>query len=101
MSEPSSDLTADMALDRDAIEVARRSAFAVATHRPEDFEGMRRAGRLAAEVLDLLVPEVMPGVTTAALDKIAFDYILAHGAMAAYPGFRGVQLKLWISDNPL
>jgi len=55
MSEGSSDLTTDMVLDRDAIEVARRSAFAVATHRPEDFEGMRRAGRLAAEVLDLLV----------------------------------------------
>ena len=45
MSEPDSDLSADLVLDRDAIEVARRSAFAVATHRPEDFEGMRRAGR--------------------------------------------------------
>jgi hypothetical protein len=33
-------------------------------HAPEGFEGMRRAGRLAAECLDLLVPEVKPGVTT-------------------------------------
>ena len=32
---------------------------------------MRRAGRLAAECLDLLVPEVKPGVTTAELDRIA------------------------------
>src|SRR5438309_11813288 len=99
MSEPSSDLTADMALDRDAIEVARRSAFAVATHRPEDFEGMRRAGRLAAEVLDLLVPEVAPGVTTAALDRLAFEYTLDHGALPACLGYRGYRHTLCTSRN--
>src|SRR3954471_24419923 len=33
-------------------------------HKPEDFEGMRRAGRLAAEVLDFITPHVVPGVTT-------------------------------------
>jgi methionyl aminopeptidase len=34
---------------------------AIRLHKPEDFEGMRRAGRLAAEALDLLVPHVKPG----------------------------------------
>ena len=38
---------------------------------------------LAAEVLDLLVPEVKPGVTTAYLDKLAFDYVVAHGGIPA------------------
>ena len=38
-------------------------------HGPEAFEGMRRAGRLAAECLDLLVPEVKPGVLTGKLDE--------------------------------
>ena len=52
-------------------EAARRAGLSVAVHGPEGFEGMRRAGRLAAEVLDLMVPAVAPGVTTAALDKIA------------------------------
>ena len=33
-------------------------------HGPEGFEGMRAAGRLAAEILDALVPHVVPGVTT-------------------------------------
>jgi methionyl aminopeptidase len=99
MSEASTDLTSEMVLDRDAIEVARRSAFAVATHRPEDFEGMRRAGRLAAEVLDLLVPEVRPGVTTAALDKLAFDYTLDHGALPACLGYRGYRHTLCTSIN--
>ncbi len=37
--------------------------------------GMRIAGKLASEVLDYLTPHVQPGVTTNALDKLAFDYI--------------------------
>ena len=41
-------------------------------HGPEAFEGMRRAGRLAAEILDALIPHVVPGVTTAEIDRIAF-----------------------------
>src|ERR1044071_7281048 len=41
-----------------------------------DVAGMRVAGRLAAEVLDLLTPHVRPGVTTDALDKIAHDHIV-------------------------
>ena len=52
-------------------EAARKAHFAVTVHEAADFEGMRRAGRLAAEVLDMLVPEVKPGVTTAHIDKLA------------------------------
>ena len=99
MSDLMSELTPELTLDRDAIELARRSAFAVASHRPEDFEGMRKAGRLAAEVLDLLVPEVKAGVTTEALDKIAFDYVLAHGALPACLGYRGYRHTLCTSIN--
>ena len=60
MSEVTPELSPDLVLDREAIEAARRSAFAVATHRPEDFDGMRKAGRLAAEVLDLWCPKWRP-----------------------------------------
>ena len=41
-----------------------------------DIEGMRIAGRLASEVLDMLTPHVKPGVTTEQLDKLAHDYIV-------------------------
>src|ERR1700704_1495649 len=99
LPEARSHPTPDGVLHRDATEVARRSAFAVATHRPEDFEGMRRAGRLAAEVLDLLVPAVIPGVTTAALDRLAFDYTLDHGALPACLGYRGYRHTLCTSIN--
>ncbi|MGH8820244.1 MAG: type I methionyl aminopeptidase, partial [Rhodoferax sp.] len=61
--------------------------------------GMRRAGRLAAEVLDLLVPEVQPGVTTAYLDKLAYDYVVSHGAIPACLGYRGYRHTLCTSIN--
>jgi len=41
-----------------------------------DVEGMRIAGRLASEVLDMLTPHVKPGVTTEQLDKLAHDHIV-------------------------
>ena len=45
--------------------------------------GMRKAGRLTAEALDLLVDHVRPGVTTAALDALVFDFAMSHGAYPA------------------
>src|ERR1700719_754497 len=48
-------------------------------HGAEGFEGMRRAGRLAAEVLDFITPQVQPGITTDALDRLCHDFIVSHG----------------------
>src|SRR3546814_13942934 len=53
------------------------------------FEGMRRAGRLAAEVLDMLVPHVVPGVETQALDELIRDHIVRAGGVPATLGYRG------------
>src|SRR5215469_16047098 len=80
-------------------EAARRTNTTVAVHGPEAFEGMRRAGRLAAEVLDVLVPEVMPGVTTAKLDALAYEYVLDHDAIPACLGYRGYRHTLCTSIN--
>ena len=54
-----------------------------------DFDGMRRAGRLAAEVLDMITPHVQPGVTTEALDKLCHDFITKHGAIPAPLNYEG------------
>ncbi len=85
--------------DTEIFEATRRAHFAVSLHKLEDFEGMRRAGRLAAEVLDLLVPEVRPGATTAHLDRLAFDYITGHDAIPACLGYRGYRHTLCTSLN--
>ncbi|RYB04979.1 type I methionyl aminopeptidase [Lichenibacterium ramalinae] len=68
-------------------------------HDAAAFEGMRRAGRLCAEALDLLVPEVRPGVTTAALDKLVFDFAVAHGAYPAPLDYRGFTKSICTSLN--
>lgn len=68
-------------------------------HRPEDFEGMRRAGRLAAEVLDMLVAHVRPGVATGELDRLAFEFIVERGALPACLLYRGYVKTTCISVN--
>ncbi|HEY7977616.1 MAG TPA: type I methionyl aminopeptidase [Rhizomicrobium sp.] len=85
--------------DQEIFEAARRAGVGVTLHGPEAFEGMRRAGRIAAEVLDLMVAEVKPGVTTAYLDKIAYDYVIAQGAVPACLGYRGYRHTLCTSIN--
>jgi len=40
---------------------------------PEDIEGMRLAGRLAAEVLDFITPHVSAGITTGELDRLCHE----------------------------
>ncbi len=68
-------------------------------HSEAGFEGMRVAGRLAAECLDLLVPEVKPGVLTEHLDDLAREFILDHGALPACLGYRGYPKTVCISPN--
>ncbi len=57
----------------------------------EEIEKMRLAGRLAAEVLEMVGPHVQPGVTTEALDRLCHDYIVnmqqAIPAPLNYHGF--------------
>src|SRR5581483_6159226 len=85
--------------DPQVFETARKAALGVALHDAAAFEGMRRAGRLAAEVLDLMVPEVKPGVTTCHLDRLAYEYIVDHGAVPACLGYRGYRHSLCTSLN--
>jgi methionyl aminopeptidase len=68
-------------------------------HGPEGFEGMRRAGRLAAEILDAIAPMVQPGVTTAAIDDKVRELTLAGGAVPATLGYRGYQHSSCVSIN--
>jgi methionyl aminopeptidase len=63
-------------------------------------EKMRLAGRLAAEVLDMLRPLVVPGVSTAELDERAHDYIVTRlNAVPGKAGYRGFERTLGTSIN--
>ena len=71
----------------------------ITIHTPEDFAGMRAAGRLAAETLDVLTPHVHPGVTTAALDEICHEFIISKGAIPAPLNYRGFPKSICTSIN--
>jgi methionyl aminopeptidase len=68
-------------------------------HGPDGFEGMRRAGRLAAEILDALVPLVVPGVSTQVLDDLVLSMALDAGGVPATLGYRGYNKSCCTSIN--
>ena len=68
-------------------------------HGKDGFEGMRKAGKLAAEVLDMLVEHVDVGVTTQQLDDLARNFILERGSVPATLFYRGYTKSLCTSIN--
>ena len=68
-------------------------------HGPEGYAGMRRAGRLAAEILDALVPHVVPGVTTQDIDDIVLSMTIDGGGTPATLGYRGYTKSCCTSIN--
>ena len=77
---------------------ARRTAEAK-RHGAEAFEGMRKAGRLAAETLDHVTPFVAPGVTTGELDRLCGEFVRARGAVSAPLHYRGFPKSVCTSLN--
>ena len=71
----------------------------VILHGEDGFAGMRAAGRLAAEVLDMITAHVVPGISTEALDQICHDYIISHGATPAPLNYKGFPKSTCISLN--
>ena len=74
-------------------------AHRIVIHSNEDFEGMRRAGHLAADTLDFITPHVKPGVTTEELDRLCHEYIVARDAVPAPLNYRGFPKSICTSVN--
>lgn len=68
-------------------------------HKPEDFEPMRVAGRLAAQTLDMITEHVVPGVTTERLNELCHEFILDHGATPSPLNYRGYPKSICTSLN--
>ena len=64
-----------------------------------DFAGMRAAGRVAAEILDMAGEYVKPGVTTAAIDDFITAEIARRGVVSATVGSKGYKHASCISVN--
>ena len=68
-------------------------------HGPDDFAAMRKAGRLAAELLDFITPYVKPGVSTDELDRLCHGFTLDRGGISAPLNYRGFPRSICTSIN--
>lgn len=66
---------------------------------PREIQIMRKANRIVAETLAMLAEKIRPGLTTWQLDKWAYDFALARGAVPAFKGYRGFPGSLCVSIN--
>ena len=80
--------------------IGKESLMAVIIKTPEEIVKMRVAGRLAAEVLDMIAPLVVKGVTTNELDQICHDYIVnEQQAIPAPLNYHGFPKSICTSVN--
>jgi methionyl aminopeptidase len=72
----------------------------VSIKNPEEIEKMRVAGRLAADVLEMIAPHVQAGITTGELDRICHDYIVdVQQAVPAPLNYHGFPNSICTSVN--
>jgi len=64
-----------------------------------ELEAMRAAGRLAAECLDWIVQQIVPGMTTQAIDDLQVSFARRHGVTCAPLNYRGFPKSLCTSVN--
>ena len=83
----------------DAALAPQRKTGQIKLHGPAAFEGMRKAGRLVAECLDMLTDEIRPGVPTEKIDRLVFEFALAHDATPATLMYRGYRKATCTSIN--
>jgi methionyl aminopeptidase len=83
----------------DAALAPQRKTGQIKLHGPAAFEGMRKAGRLVAECLDMLTHAIGPGVTTERIDRLIFEFALAHNATPATLMYRGYRKSTCTSVN--
>ncbi|MBX3552921.1 MAG: type I methionyl aminopeptidase [Pseudolabrys sp.] len=83
----------------DAAVAPLRKTGQIKLHGPDAFAGMRVAGQLTAQCLDMLVPEVKPGVPTERIDQLVHEFAMDHGALPATLNYRGYRKSTCTSLN--
>jgi methionyl aminopeptidase len=76
-----------------------KNTGAIRLYGPEAFEGLRKAGRFAAECLDAVTELARPGVTTQEIDDFIFAYAVDRGAQPATLNYRGYNKSVCTSIN--
>jgi methionyl aminopeptidase len=77
----------------------RRKPGVIKRHGADAFAAMRKAGRLTAECLDVMSDVVKPGVPTAAIDRVVFEFAMDNKAFPATLQYRGYTRSCCTSVN--
>lgn len=80
-------------------EFSFRQIGKIPRHGPVAFEGMRAAGLIAAQGLDMLAGEIKPGITTARIDDLVFEFAMDNDVVPATLGYRGFRHSCCTSIN--
>ena len=83
----------------DATTLPLRNTGQIRLHGPEAFEGMRKAGQLAASCIDMLIKETRPGISTQRLNDLTMQFARDHGALPATLYYRGYHKVICTSLN--
>jgi methionyl aminopeptidase len=83
----------------DATVAPPRKTGQIKIHGEEAFAGMREAGRLVAECLDMLIGEVKPGIATDRIDRLVYEFAMDRGALPATLMYRGYTKSTCTSVN--
>src|SRR3990167_3976207 len=73
--------------------------MSITIYEKDQYEGIKLAGKIAGEALDLACRSVKPGISTWDLDKIAEEYIRSKGAIPTFKGYLGFPASLCTSVN--
>ena len=73
--------------------------MAITIKNDKHMELMREAGKINAKVLELMEQNIKPGISTKALDKIAFDFIKSNDATPSFKGYGGFPATICASVN--
>jgi methionyl aminopeptidase len=76
-----------------------RARAQIRLHDTAAFAGMRKAGRMAAELLDYIIPYVRPGISTGEVDRLCHDFVAERGGISAPLGYRGYPRSVCTSVN--
>ena len=66
---------------------------------PEQIEGIRRSGEVNTGILDMLETKICAGMSTAEIDRLVYDFTIAHGAVPAPLNYEGFPKSVCTSIN--
>jgi len=92
-------MTQDIAPSKNKLNKNKFSASGIELHSEADFEGMRKAGQLAASCLDMITEHVQIGVTTEEINTLCHDFIIKHNAIPAPLNYKGFPKSICTSIN--